>query len=272
MYGQFLENDKKILGKNKVRSLTIVELFADDACLHQVTEYDKRGNETKYDLLRLDHYYRSVYDSLNQKVQELKVDRKNEQQVDSTFFEYDKQGSVVKEKSVYYYGNERNEHVMFYSYDYNESGKPIKQCQLIEEEEVWQEILLNEYVYDENGQLEKLLQYLDGEAAITEFYQYNEDSLLVRKDVDDPTWFERVNMMKIKQRPNITEQYTTYTYNEQLQIIEVYQYFSDPCLSMDDYYAYRYTYLPNGLIEGVEVWEKRQKMVSKVRFDYGFHL
>jgi len=271
MYGQFLENNKKLLVANDVQSLTIVELFADSTCLHQKIEFDKNGNETKYDLLRLDHYYKNIYDSLNRKVQELKVDKADETQVDSTFFDYDDFGNVVKETSVYYYGEERNEFVMLYSYEYNDLGKKLKQCQLEEGEDgKQQEVLLNEYIYNETGNLEKVLQYMNDDVAITEFYQYNDNSLLLRKDVDDPTWFERINMMKIKQRPNINEQYSTYTYNGNQQLTEIYQYFSDPCLSMDDYYAYRYSYLPNGLIAGVEVWEKRQKLVSKVRFDYGF--
>ncbi len=269
MYGQFLTNDSTLLAKNRVQSLTIVELFADSTCLHQKMDYDERGNEIKYDLLRLDHYYQSVYDEQQRKVEELKVDRSDEKRVDTTHFEYDKHGSVVTETSVYYYGEDRSEFVMRYNYAYNDSGKVLKKCQLIEEEGgELQEILLNEYVYNERGDLEKVLQYMDEEVAVTEFYQYNEDSLLVRKDVDDPSWFERVNMMKIKERPNIQDQYTSYVYNDDRQIMEVYQYFSDPCLSMDNYYAYRYTYLPNGLIAGIEVWEERKDLVSKVRFDY----
>ncbi len=269
MFGQFLENDKKLLAANKIQSLSIVELFADSTCLHQKMQYDVHGNETKYDLLRLDHYYKSFYDDLNRKVQELKVDKNGEEPMDSTFFEYDEYGNVEKETSVYYYGNERNEFVMTYNYEYNDLGKKVKQCQMGESEsEKKEEILLTEYVYNKAGNLEKVLQFMDGEVAITEFYQYNEDNLLIRKDIDDPTWFERVNMMKIKQRPNISEQYSTYTYDGRQRVTEVYQYFSDPCLSMDDYYAYRYSYLPNGLIAGIEVWEKRQKLVSKVRFDY----
>ena len=268
-HGQFLENDKDLLAANNIQSLTIVELFADSTCLHQVMEYDSQGNEIKYDLLRLGHYYRSVYDTSRRKVQELKVDKSDETQVDSTFFEYDEHGSVIKETSVYFYGEERSEFSQFFRYEYDSLGNPLKQCQLLEEEDgTWQEILLNEYVYNARNQLEKVLQYIDGEVAAMEFYQYNEDSLLIRRDVDDPTWFERTNMMKIKERPDISEQYTTYAYNDKQQVIEVYQYFSDPCLTMDNYYAYRYTYLPNGLIAEIEVWEERKEMVSKVRFDY----
>ena len=221
-------------------------------------------------MFRLDHYYRSVYDSLQRKVEEQKISKEDTSVIDSTFFAYDQHGNVVKETSVYYYGEERNEFVMQYSYEYNDRGLVTKKCQLEEGEDgKWNEILLNEYIYKEDGEsLDKILQYMDGEVAITEFFQYGEQGLLIRKDIDDPTWFERVNMMKIKPRPDISEQYITYSHNEDNQIIEVYQHFSDSCLSMDDYYAYRYSYLPNGLIEGIEIWEKRQKMVSKVRFDY----
>ncbi len=274
MYGQFIENDRKTLADNKVQSLRIVELFADSTCLHQTMDFDTLGNEIRYDLLRLDHFYKSVYDTSHRKVQELKVDKNNEQQVDITFFEYNTHGNVVKETSVYYYGEERSEFSQYFRYEYDSLGNPLKKCQLLEEEEgssKWREVLLEEFVYNEANKLKEVQHFMDGEVASTDFYTYNSDSLLIRKEVDDPTWFERVNMMKIKDRPDIRDQYTAYTYNGNGQITEVYQYFSDPCLSMDNYYAYRYTYHSNGLIDEIEVWEERKEMVSKVKLEYVFN-
>ncbi|EDP97595.1 hypothetical protein U8527_04560 [Kordia algicida OT-1] len=101
-------------------------------------------------------------------------------------------------------------------------------------------------------------------------YEYDTFCRLVERREFDKSRLEFWNTEYAQYKKPITYFLTNISYDEKGRINEKYDYFSDPCESMDDHYLFKNFYKSNDLLEKTEIFF-RGRRVSTTRYSYTFY-
>lgn len=295
------ENDQKIIQKNNVKSSIQKHCFTNSqsSCSVIYEKYDQRGNIIEWNMGRLGSFRRFVYDKNNNLILKLWVDKSDTTKIDSIIYEYDRYNNLTKQTDIgpinhiIEYENiydKQNRLIKTFSKSKSNDGKTILRTTTrnwtsfdkIKTEQSQSEILKKDwkggannnrkivYNYDSNQNLIKKVFYQSDTINKIVKYRYDDQNRCIEKREDDPTHAKRVNDMKFSNRKDIKIFTTKTKYNKEGQIDELFTYFSDPCLSLDDHYLYKHHYLENGLIDSVNVF-KGDKVMFTIQFEYEYY-
>jgi len=239
LYGQ-LENKKEVLVRNAVKSE--IEQTCTGSCSAQYSEYDKRGNLIEWNFFRLGSICKYLYDDSDNELMALWINKLDTSKIDTLYRTEEHQNYVENYDAALRQLTKKgdNERIII---TYDKRNNPIEERKFVKGALVYTESIK----YDIKGRLdEKRIVNMDALESIN----YNRD--------------------RIGKQPllALVEQFK---YNDDDQIIELYTYFSDPCMSLDNHFRYVYTYYENGLIKEAEVYEEGLDLAFTLEYEYEFY-
>lgn len=297
-FGQ-IGNNQDVIIKNRVRSSLEKHCFtnSEGSCSIIYEEYDQRGNNIEWDMWRMSIVYRDVYDENNNVIMTLWIDKADSTEVDTQFFKYDVHNELIQQvvdkdtteikntydkagrliKSVAQSKNiERNivKNITIKTWtSFNKVETETTRTEIIETNKKTKykknSTSKVEYTYDKHKNLSKKTHYKADTISKTISYQYDSKNRLIQELEDNPPRAKLANNMKFSNRKDIQQFKTTVTYNNKEQIEEVYTYFSDPCMSLDNHFLYKHHYLSNGLINFIDVYEN-EKLTFSIKYQYEY--
>lgn len=245
LYAQ-LENSKALLRDNKIFSQE--EKICNSSCTTFYTEYDRRGNMILYNFYRLGSYTVYSYDKEDNMAFYYWVDK-----IDSTDMD------TIYPKDMY----------------------PLRGFDTACEEDTLDEGRLiiktlddqkREIHLDEEGRVIKELRYENGILESRISWTYDAASRLLEQRTIDKESLENKNSFRQRiGREPLDAIVERFSYNDQSQVTELYTYFVDPCIGLDNHYLYKYVYLDNGLLSGAEVFEG-DALAFSIEFSYEYYL
>jgi YD repeat-containing protein len=293
------DNPRGFIVKNKVRSCTETICFigSEGSCSGYYEEYDTRGNVTLSHLRRMGTANKYVYDENDNCIMDIwdsgpddrdtvrHVFDHNNQLIEEIYpstsgitfkYEYNDEGRLVRTVSESE-NSEGNTVVETVDKILNSLGKPTRQVTTTEipgaegQDKFKKHYLeLEEYGYDSNGNLISIIYYSADTVAKKVTFKYDQQNRLVEKIEVDPERAKYSNPLKDKDSGNNGYFKTSIEYASDGRIATLYSYFSDPCMNMENHFLYKYNYLPNGLIEHLDVYEEGVLAYTK-KFEYAFY-
>jgi YD repeat-containing protein len=292
-------NPRSLIVKNKVKSSTETLCFinSEGSCSAYYEEYDKRGNVTLCHLSRMGTVYKYVFNENDNCIMEIWDSGPEERDIISRF--YNSNNQLIKE--IY-----PSSSPTIYQYDYNADGylttvisetensdgntvvekvdnilnslgKPTRQITTTEilgdegQDRFKKHYMeLEEYGYDKNGNLISIIYYAADTIAKKVQYKYDELDRLVEKIEVDPQRSQYSNPLRGKDTARTGYFKTTIKYAADGRIDEFYSYFSDPCMGLENHFLYKYNYLPNGLIDHLDVYEEGVLAFTE-KYEYTFY-
>ncbi len=292
-------NPRSLIVKNKVKSSTETLCFidSDGSCSAYYEEYDKRGNITLSHLTRLGTRNKYVFDEHDNCIMDIWDSGPEERDTVKHF--YDSNNQLIKEiypsssPTIYEYeynadgyltkviseseNSDGNTVVEKVDKILNPLGKPTRQVTTTEilgdegQDKFKKHYLkLEEYGYDTNGNLISIIYFAADTIEKKVQYKYDEQNRLVEKIEEDPQRSQYSNPLRGKDKAGKGYFKTTIKYAADGRIDEFYSYFSDPCMSMENHFLYKYNYLPNGLIEHLDVYEEGVLALTE-KYEYTFY-
>lgn len=291
-----IENDKNLIVKNKVKSSFEKHCFinSNSSCTSIFEKYDRKGNIIEWDMGRLGTRYKRVYNTKNQKVLTLWIDKIDPTQVDSIRYAYDKNNQLIKdqEKEFENFYNKKQQLIKQINKSQNSEKNNVLETRTIgwttfdkmESETITTEIVevskkttyqkletyYKKYDYNQNNNLIKEIHYINDTIVNTIVYTYDTLNRLVEKREKDVSRIKNINRMKFGNRKDIDELITKITYNKNGSIKEKYTYFSDPCMSLDNHFLYKHVYKKNGLLERADAYENNT-LVFTISYEYEYY-
>lgn len=298
-FGQ-IGNDQHLIVKNDVKSSYEKYCFlnSNSSCTVIYEEYDQNGNSVEWDMARLGTIYRNVYDEKNNKVMTLWVDKLDTSRIDIFQYKYDHHNELVLQvisndttefENIY---DKNGRLIKIVTQSKNVEGNIVKKTtsriwttfNKIQTEttrtEIFEIAKKTEYdkrsgskidfKYDQNKNLIKAIYYHADTISKTFSYKYDSDNRLIEEIEDNPIRAGRINRMVFGKRDEIKRFKTTTRYNNLGQIAELYTYFSDPCMSLDNHFLYRHFYKDNGLLDYADVYENDQ-LIFTIKYEYEYY-
>ena len=293
VFGQ-VENSKAIIAKNHVKSSFEKHCFpgSNGGCTSFFRAYDQRGNIKEWNMGRLGTLYRSTYDNNDNKITLQWIDKIDTTDVTLFRYSYDRRNNLIKDESGTYKNEYDNEGrlIQITSETANEDNtierktilnvwsgfnKILTETTKIEtidsdNSKTLEHLFLKTYDYDENQNLIKERHVSDYEIKNTITYNYDDLNRLIEKVEIDSLRIARLNRMVYGDRAPLEALTTRLTYNTNGSIKETYQYFSDPCMGLDNHFLYKHMYHDNGLLSQVDVYENETLRFS-ISYDYEYY-
>lgn len=291
-----IENDKEQIVKNKVKSSFEKHCFlnSNSSCTSIFEEYDREGNTITWDMGRLGTRYKNIYNTKNQKVLTLWIDKIDPTQIDSIRYAYDKNNQLIKDwekefKNTY---NKKQQLIRQVHKSQNNEKNSVLETRTIdwtifdkmESETITTEVLeasektkyqkletyCKKYEYNQDHLLIEEVHYINDTIVNTIVYTYDTLHRLVEKREKDVSRIKNINRMKFGNRKDIDELITKITYNKNGSIKEKFTYFSDPCMSLDNHFLYKHFYQKNGLLERADVYENNT-LAFTISYEYEYY-
>lgn len=246
------------IANNKVKTITKKDFDnnSEEGCNTITTTYDRNGNIIIWNWERIGSFFEYEYDEKNRKIAMIRKSKYDSTDVHIMKTTYDKLDNIVSDYS--------NKFQNFY----DEKNRLIKSVTLDKEGILSETFKI--YKYDALDNLIKEVHYQDSEVENTILYEYDTFCRLIEKREYDTERIEFWNEEYAQYKKPITYFLTNISYDEKGKIKEKYDYFSDPCESMDDHFTFKYVYKPNDLLQKVDVFAK-EKLVFSISFEYTFY-
>jgi YD repeat-containing protein len=292
-------NPRSFIVKNKVRSCTETICFigSEGSCSGYYEEYDTRGNVTLSHLRRMGTANKYVYDENDNCIMDIWDSGPDD--CDTVMHVFDDSNQLIKEVNPSTSGTT-------FKYDYNDEGRLVRTVSESENaegnivvetlERTWtsfgkmsktnrtieiheengqtkfqkQKEKLEECEYDQNGNLIGIFYYEADTVAKKVTFKYDQQNRLVEKIEVDPERARYSNPLKDKDSGNNGYFKTSIEYAPDGRIAALYSYFSDPCMSLENHFLCKYHYLPNGLVEHLDVYEEGV-LTLIAKFEYTFY-
>ena len=243
-FSQRNENSKTVLSRNKVK--TQLEKTCNGSCSAQHSTFDRIGNLIAWDFYRTGTRYQYIYDEDNNQIMTLWIDKNDPTKIDTIYPRQNQFDEKSEEEPFFetYFNNGqqfvkyRAGDVRIFNYDSN--------CLLVEKKHIENGIL----IYDEKT-------------------IYDKESRIVENRIVRSRRLEYLNASR-NEEDRITEFIDRFVYNSKGQIVELYTYFSDPCMGIDGHFLYVYHYHENGLIESAEAYENGLDFNFSLEYEYEF--
>lgn len=255
---QFLEYSE-VLAKNKVKSETKKMYFNNkkESCSTTHTTYDRKGNCIKWDFKRIGSYFEYEYDEKNRVIATIRKSKSDSTDVYVMKKEYDEHGNISY--------NHPNAFRNFY----DENNRLIKSVMLEEDS------LTNFYKtfeYDVYDNLIEETHYEKGEMTNLICYEYDAQlRLVVEKEFDESRIrFFNEEYANYENFQPIEYLSTKITYDAKGRVKEKYQYYSDPCLSLEGHYTFKKYYKSNDLLKKTEIFFKNRRIMT-MHYTYTFY-
>ncbi|MEN7547263.1 hypothetical protein AAG747_05050 [Rapidithrix thailandica] len=294
-FGQ-IGNEKDLIVKNNVKSSLERHCFlnTNGSCTTIYEKFDKNGNSIEWNMGRLGIIYRNVFDENDNKIMMLWVGKSDTTQIDTIQYKYDKHNELIQQgitefentydktghliKIVTQSKNiERNIVKTTITRTWTIFGKIDTETNSTEILEVAKKTKCDkfskarvDYQYDRNQNLTMATYFQADTISKTISYKYDSTNRLIEKIEDDPERADRVNKMGFGNRDEIKLFKTTIQYNPKGQIDELYTYFSDPCMGLDNHFLYKHYYKSNGLLDYADVYENG-KLVFTIKYAYEYY-
>lgn len=291
-----IKNDKEQIVKNKVKSSFEKHCFlnSNSSCTSIFEKYDRKGNPIEWDMGRLGTRYRTVYNTKNQKVLTLWIDKIDTTQIDSIRYAYDKNNQLIKdwEKEFENSYNKKQQLIRQVYKSQNHEKNSVIETRIIdwttfdkmESETITTKVLedfkktayqkletyCKKYEYDQKNDLIKETHYKNDTITNTILYTYDTVHRLIEKREKNISRIKNLNRMKYGNREDIDELITKISYHKNGSIKEKYTYFSDPCMSLDNHFLYKHFYKKNGLLEKADVYENNV-LVFTISYEYEYY-
>lgn len=249
---------KETIARNKVKTITEKEFDnnSNEGCNTYFTTYDRNGNLIKWNWQRIGSFFEYEYDEKDREVAMIRKSKYDSTDVHIMRTTYDKHDNITSDYS--------NKFKNFY----DKKNRLIKSVTLDDED-----VLSNTfktYKYNTDGNLIKEVHYENNTIENTILNTYDTSCRLVERREYNKSRIEFRNKEYAAYKKPIPYFLTNISYDEKGRIKEKYQYYSDPCESMDDHYLYKNFYTSNDLLEKTELFF-RGRRVSTTRYTYTFH-
>lgn len=102
---------------------------------------------------------------------------------------------------------------------------------------------------------------------------HNQENLLTNSvlySYDDKGRLVEEKAIRYKNGEISSESITTHKYDDQDNIVEQYNHFSDPCMGWDDYYLFKNQYSKKGLLISSEALRNRKTLDFTISYEYVF--
>ena len=238
-----IDNSKTILVKNNVKS--VLEEMCHGSCTAQYAEYDRKGNLVEFNFFRAGTLNRYKYDEDGNRLMTFWIDKSDTTKIDTLY---------PKDFIP------RNDNRFFFE-EYNENGH-----QLIK---TWQDekIIIE---YNEHCNLVSEIRFKANEIIHQSFINYDEQQRILEQKIINKKSLKWLNKGR-EENEKIDAIIKRYKYNDKGQIIELYTYFSDPCMGIDNHFNYIYNYHDGGLIESAEAYGNTKKLAFTLGYEYEFY-
>ncbi|WP_412985520.1 hypothetical protein [Pontimicrobium sp. IMCC45349] len=284
------ENSQKVIANNKVKEAFIKysNNSSSSSCRSIVKKYDKKGNEIEFNMQRLGSIYKTVYNDQNDKILHLRIEKNDTTKVDSLFYAYDKFHQLIlvngeKFENTYNDNNQliRQANVVIgdngfiYKKTIEKSWTPFNQIKTdLETLEKIKEVdgrtaysnlklTCKEYQYDSEENLISEVHYVDDIAMKSILFEYDSLNRLVEKKVKET--------VRTFDNTEYIEEFTTkLSYNRNGKISKKYNYFSDPCMSVEGHFLFKHQYHSNGLLRKVQAFEGNN-LVFVITYKYEYY-
>ncbi|PTX58708.1 hypothetical protein C8N46_11216 [Kordia periserrulae] len=246
----------EVLVKNKVKSVTEKMYYNNkkESCSTTHTTYDNKGNCIKWDFERIDSYFEYEYDEKNRCIATIRTSKSDSTDVYVIKKEYDEHGNVSYN------------HPDAFRNFYDEKNRLVKSVMLDEDS------LTNFYKtfeYDVYDNLIEETHYEKGEMANLICYEYDAQLRLVAEKEFDESRIRFFNDEYANFQP-IEYLSTKIMYDAKGRVKEKYQYYSDPCLSLEGHYTFKKFYKSNGLAYKTDMFFKDRRILT-IRYTYTFY-
>jgi len=249
---------KKTIINTKVKTITKKEFDnnSNEGCNTIITTYDRRGNIIKWNWERIGSFFEYEYDEKGREIAMLRRSKSDSTDVYVMKTTYDKYGSITSDDS--------NKFQNFY----DEKNRLIKSVTLDDKDILTD--TFKTYTYDINDQVVKEVHYKKNNIENTILYEYDTSCRLVERREFNKSRLAFRNEEYAAYKKPISYFLTNIKYDEKGRIKEKYQYYSDPCESMDDHYTFKNFYKSNDLLDKTEMFF-RGRRISTTEYSYTYY-
>ncbi|WP_430411833.1 hypothetical protein [Kordia sp.] len=256
-----VENNKEAIVKNKVKSSVERHCFynSSESCTTFFKSFDKRGNVTEWNMGRLGGFSKYQYNDKNQKIASFWIHKSDTSKIDTLLFTYDSLNEIIFDgrdrfKNLYDAKDRLIKHISINSN--NKSDTPYT--------------TFKSYEHDFYNNLTNEIHYENNEVVNSICYEYDSKLRLIQKKEYDTKYIVFRNKEYAEYKKPIEYFLTKITYDAKGRIKEKYDYHSDPCMSLDDHFTFKYFYKPNGLLRKATVF-KKDKLKFTITYEYTFY-
>ena len=252
---------KEAIIKNKVKLVTETHYWdtPESSCSVFIKTYDKQGNMIGWSMQRLGFRDEYVYDQQNRKIATIRISKSANSTRDT-----------ILRKTYDQYGNLTFDGYNVFQNIYDDKNRLIKRIPVANsysKDTVYS--TFKTYKYDIHDNLIKETHYKDAKIENTIFYEYDSSCKLIEKREYNKSSIESFNKEYAEYKQPIVYFLTNIRYNQKGKIKEMYEFYSDRCMSFEDHYTFKYYYKPNGLLDKKEVFfTGRHKFSIKYEYTY----
>lgn len=245
-----VENNKDIIVKNKVKTITEKEFDnnSNDGCNTTITKYDRNGYTIRWSWKRIGSFFEYEYDENGREIAMIRRSKSDSTDVHIMRTTYDKHDNITSDYS--------NKFENFY----DEENRLVKSV-LLDDNNVLIDTFKT-YEYDINNQIVKEVHYEKNKVENTILNAYDTSCRLVERREFNKSRIAFRNKEYAAYMNPISYFLTNIRYDEKGRIKEKYQYYSDPCESMDDHYTFKNYYKSNDLLEKTKMFFRGRRILT----------